>query len=152
MQNTRWLFLIIVFTALGGCSSGELKKVDHQNPAGMDSQIAKKIQELENHIKTKPTDVNSLAQLGYLYGSQGSLDKEVEYYKKTLEIYPEFKAVHYNLACALALKKEKGQALRHLELALRYGFQHREAIENDRDLNYLRSDPDFIALLKKYFN
>lgn len=115
-------------------------------------ELDEQIKRFEKQVQKNPKDINALAKLGFLYGSKGDLDKEISFYKRTLDIYPAYKEVHYNLACAYALQKKSGLALKSLEDAFKYGFKAREVIASDRDLDRLRDDPRFKALIKKYFS
>jgi hypothetical protein len=56
---------------------------------------------------------------------------------------------HYNLACALAYRKEPDLALTELEKAIVFGFRNAEAIRNDRDLQRISKYPRFAELVKK---
>jgi hypothetical protein len=57
--------------------------------------------------------------------------------------------VLYNVACIYALGGKPQEALDCLDKAVRNGFGHREWLENDSDLDSLRQDPRFEALLKR---
>lgn len=55
----------------------------------------------------------------------------------------------YNLACALAYRAEKKEALGALDRAIELGFRDAKQIAEDKDLASLVSLPEFQALLKK---
>jgi HEAT repeat protein len=57
-------------------------------------------------------------------------------------------ATLYNLACLAALKGEKPKAVEWLGKAVRAGFRDRQWIRMDKDLDSLREDPGYQALLK----
>ena len=56
---------------------------------------------------------------------------------------------YYNLACFQSLLKKKGEAIKNLELAYDNGFQDYNHMMNDTDLDNLRSDKRFKAVLAK---
>jgi len=55
----------------------------------------------------------------------------------------------YNTACFYAIQNEPAEAIACLEKAVQLGWGHREWLENDSDLDPLRKDPRFEALLTK---
>lgn len=70
------------------------------------------------------------------------------YYEIALSIQPN--AVDfYNLACSYALANEKEKAFENLFKSLEYGFTSKEQFENDTDLESLKSDARFKAILAK---
>ena len=71
--------------------------------------------------------------------------QELNYFKE----YEIFNRYHY--ACYKSLKKESLAALKSLEEALKGGFGYYFMLANDSDLDYIRNEPDFKALLRKYF-
>ena len=60
---------------------------------------------------------------------------------------PDDPSVLYNIACAFAVEGQKGEAISTLKKAIDNGFGHWSWIEHDTDLDSLRGDPEFIALL-----
>ncbi len=64
------------------------------------------------------------------------------------EIHPENATVRYNRACVEARAGQKKKALEDLRAAVARGFHDRAAMETDGDLESLRGDPEFRALLE----
>jgi hypothetical protein len=64
-----------------------------------------------------------------------------------LKQWPPFTA--YYTAAALARKGAKEQALDALEEAIKLGFSDQELLRRDANLNSLRDQPRFKALLKQ---
>ena len=65
---------------------------------------------------------------------------------------------YYNASCAYSLNKEKVKALEHLELSFKISnaSDHSNPVNgahilSDADLDYIRDDVQFVALLKKYY-
>jgi tetratricopeptide (TPR) repeat protein len=54
---------------------------------------------------------------------------------------------YFNLACAYARDKNSDKALESLRLAIQEGFNERELLESDKDLEFIRKTPEFISLL-----
>lgn len=89
-------------------------------------------------------------RLGYAHHTAKAYSQAIEAYQKayTLEWIPETTA--YNLACAYALRGEAGRAVQWLETALRQGFRDTRLLETDPDLDPVRDDPGFKALMARY--
>ncbi len=150
--------VIIGMIALNFLACQSSKSSQKKSKASDSELIQKKDQHkdqiaaLKRRIAGDPKDINAYAQLGYLYGLSGDIKKEIYYYEKALAVYPQYKEVYYNLACAYTDLGQKDKAFHALELALKNGFQSRSLIESDADLRALREDARFQALLKKYFD
>lgn len=56
---------------------------------------------------------------------------------------------YYNLACSQSKLKKRSEAIKNLELAYKNGFQDYNHVLNDTDLDYLRNDRRFKAILAK---
>ncbi|MGA9769568.1 MAG: hypothetical protein WBV94_11040 [Blastocatellia bacterium] len=63
-------------------------------------------------------------------------------------IVPDNPQVHYNLACAYALNKDKGRAIEALKKSVEKGFNDRAALETDKDLELLREDADYKRIVE----
>ena len=57
---------------------------------------------------------------------------------------------HYNLACRYALLKQPDLAFGSLRKAIELGYRDFRFMEEDRDLDSIRKDPRFRALVKEY--
>ena len=69
--------------------------------------------------------------------------------REGVALMPNDATWQYNLACALAYRADKGEALAALERAIMLGFRDAAAIRADNDLKQLASLPEFAALVKK---
>jgi hypothetical protein len=70
-------------------------------------------------------------------------------YVEKIALMPLDATWQYNLACALAYRAEKKEALGALDRAIELGFRDAKQIAEDKDLASLVSLPEFQALLKK---
>ncbi len=70
-------------------------------------------------------------------------------YEESLRHVPRDPAVRYALACALSRAGDRGRALEALERAVADGFSNPELLRKDPDLEPLRSEPRYRALLEK---
>jgi hypothetical protein len=79
----------------------------------------------------------------------GNIEGMEEICRKAVELMPDDATWTYNLACALAYRAEKSEALDTLDRAIELGFTNAAAIEQDGDLKQLQGEPHFAALLSK---
>ena len=70
--------------------------------------------------------------------------------RKLVRLDPDNPTAHYNLACSLALKKRKKDAVAALSKAIAKGFHDYVWLSKDPDLNSLREHPEFVAMLKEF--
>jgi hypothetical protein len=64
-------------------------------------------------------------------------------------LQPRNATAHYNLACSLALAKRKNDALRTLQHAVQLGYKDFDWMLQDPDLDDLKTQPAFVALLEQ---
>lgn len=63
-------------------------------------------------------------------------------------IVPDNPRVHYNLACAYAMNKDKNRAIEALKKSVEKGFNDRAALESDKELDSLRKDEDYKRIVE----
>jgi tetratricopeptide (TPR) repeat protein len=68
-------------------------------------------------------------------------------YRSALEIHPNHPGVLYNLACLLSRAGDRDEALDYLRRSIELRPGNREHAQNDADLEPLRSDPRFTAIV-----
>jgi Flp pilus assembly protein TadD len=90
--------------------------------------------------------------LGYLYLRMQNTKKAEEAFNKAIELAPEVAWNYYNLACLYSLSGNTKKALIWLEKAFDKGMQDVGHLKIDHDLDPLREEAGFKALMKKYFN
>tara|TARA_B110000285_G_scaffold233102_1_gene305889 strand:- start:4462 stop:4827 length:366 start_codon:yes stop_codon:yes gene_type:complete len=95
--------------------------------------------------KRMPKDVRVVSMLAHLYTQTGQLDAGLRLDRKLARLTPEDPTVHYNLACSLALKGRKADALNTLRTAITFGYDDYVWMCNDPDLTSLH---DYGAFLK----
>jgi Flp pilus assembly protein TadD len=99
------------------------------------------------HLELTPDDPRALYMGAVSLSTLGESEKARDWNRRALAMDPDDPSVLYNIACAFALEDQKGEAIATLKKAVEHGFGHWKWIEHDSDLNSLRSEPDFIALL-----
>lgn len=94
---------------------------------------------------TKYTDVIEI--LGGLYTRAGRIDDGLRMDRKLVRLIPDNPTAHYNLACSLALKRRKADAIRALRQATELGYSDSEWLRSDPDLQSLHGHPAFEAIV-----
>jgi Flp pilus assembly protein TadD len=80
---------------------------------------------------------------------KGRLQDGLAVDKKLVAIRPADPTAHYNLACRYALLKQPDQAFGSLRKAIELGYSDFRFMEQDRDLESIRKDPRFRAIVKE---
>jgi hypothetical protein len=86
------------------------------------------------------------APFGRLY-QEGRYADAADQARGVAEAHPEHPALLYNLACCESLAGRKADAIKHLRTALDRSERVRSYLAGDPDLDPLREEPDFHALL-----
>jgi tetratricopeptide (TPR) repeat protein len=86
--------------------------------------------------------------VGVTWRMRNDLNRALEWYKKAILVDPDFGDAYYNMACVYALQKQNEMALRYLQIAALNGYATSEGIDADPDLEGLRGDPAYKALLR----
>ena len=103
----------------------------------------------ERHLELNPDDARALYMGAGALAQQGDREGAMDWARRALAVDPEDPGVLYNVACAYAQAGETGTAVTLIEQAVHNGFGHKEWLEHDSDLNSLRDDPRFQAVLKQ---
>ncbi len=91
----------------------------------------------EDLHKRMPKDFRVASMLAHLYTETGQIDEGLRIDRKLVRLSPENPTAHYNLACSLALKNRKTDALKSLQTAITFGYD---------DFVWMRHDPDLTNL------
>jgi hypothetical protein len=86
--------------------------------------------------------------VGVTWRMRNDLPKALDWYKKALLVDPDFGDAYYNMACVYALQGQSEMALRYLQIAALNGYATSEGIDGDTDLESLREDPAYKALVR----
>jgi serine/threonine protein kinase/Flp pilus assembly protein TadD len=117
--------------------------------AEAEAMLRQGVELAEKHVELNPDDARALVLGGGALIQVGQPAKALEWAERGIAVDPEDSSVLYNVACIYALGGKPQEALDCLDKAVRNGFGHREWLENDSDLDSLRQDPRFEALLKR---
>jgi tetratricopeptide (TPR) repeat protein len=86
------------------------------------------------------------APLHPLYQS-GEYEEAAKRGRELLKDSPEYPALFYNVACVESLAGRKDDALEHLKVAVEKSDQLRKLAADDSDLEAIREEPEFKALV-----
>jgi serine/threonine protein kinase/tetratricopeptide (TPR) repeat protein len=104
---------------------------------------------VEKHLEMHPDDARALYLGAGSLTQLGQRQRAMEWTARALAADPEDSGVLYNVACSFSLMGETEKALQCLEKAVACGFGHKEWLEHDSDLDALRGNPRFQALVNK---
>lgn len=103
----------------------------------------------ESVLSHDPSYSDVVEILGSLYTKHGRIADGLKMDRRLVKLQPRNATAHYNLACSLALSKRKSDALRSLLLAVELGYSDLDWMQQDPDLEALKSHPAFLALLEQ---
>lgn len=124
-----------------------------QTPAerGDTSQLDFEIGFFDAILAVEPEYVDVLRCQGELLTRKGFHDRAVEVDRRLARLQPQDCVVHYNFACSLALGNHSREALDELRKAFEMGYDDFSYLETDSDLDNIRQQPEFKALLREYW-
>jgi non-specific serine/threonine protein kinase len=100
----------------------------------------------------RPEDYQSSNQLAACYVSLGRETDARHAYRRVVAATEKQLALHpetlYNVGCFYVLQGDTDKAVDCLERSVRHGFAHKDWIQHDPDLNPLRTQPRFHALVE----
>jgi tetratricopeptide (TPR) repeat protein len=103
----------------------------------------------EERLDLNPDDIRALYMGANGLVALGQRQKGLAWARRAMEIEPGEPMLLYNLACIYCLADEYDKAVECLQKAIDGGFAHRPWLEQDSDLDPLRDDPRFQALVEK---
>jgi serine/threonine protein kinase/tetratricopeptide (TPR) repeat protein len=103
---------------------------------------------MHDRLELNPSDARAANLLAATYASFGETDKAVDYADRSLAIDPDDAMLLYNVCCTYTLLGRTEDAIGCLERAVDKGFGHKEWLDHDPDLNALRDNPRFQAIMR----
>ncbi|MFH0965599.1 MAG: hypothetical protein V2A58_16505 [Planctomycetota bacterium] len=103
----------------------------------------------EGVLARHPAYVEVLKVLGHLYTERGFFEKGLALDRRLVRLLPADPVVRYNLACSCALTAQPDSAFEALERAFELGYRDWQHMEKDRDLESIRRDNRYGALVER---
>jgi Flp pilus assembly protein TadD len=118
--------------------------------AGDQTQLDFELDFFQGILDRQPNHIDVLRVQGNNLTLKGRYAEGLQIDKKLALLRPEDPLVHYNLACSLSLLRKKEAAIKTLRRAIELGYRDFDYIRDDRDLDFVRSDPRFRQLLREF--
>jgi TolB-like protein/Flp pilus assembly protein TadD len=112
-------------------------------------QLDRTLEIVEKHMELNPDDSRAATMRAVSLCRLGRPDEGLVWAERALDMDPDDAGIRYNVACLYSLEGKLDEALRCLEDALAKGFGSKEWFEKDPDLDPLRGDPRFHALMAR---
>ena len=113
----------------------------------MSEKYAFEIHFYERLLARNPRYCRVIEILGTLYTQSGRIDEGLKMDRKLVRLEAKNPIAHYNLACSLALKERKSDAVVALRKAIDLGYEDYKWLKEDPDLKILHTYPPFKELL-----
>ena len=133
-QYDTWGILAQVYSALGDAVERER--------AG-----ARAVEAAERTLRFNPEDVRALYFLAGALVNRGEVERGLEMAERAAAMEPDDPAVHYNVACAFSSAGRIEQAVEHLERAAALGYRAADWMEQDAELDNVRTHPRYAAVV-----
>ena len=103
----------------------------------------------EKHLEMYPDDARALYLGAGDLIATGDAVRATEWAERALEAAPDEPSVLYNVGCMYSMMGNKERAIALVDAAVTKGFGYRTWLEQDGDLDPIRDDPRFKAILAR---
>ncbi|MFW6158889.1 MAG: TPR end-of-group domain-containing protein [Planctomycetota bacterium] len=119
------------------------------SPSELDPGARWEIEFYEDILQRNPDFVEVLMLLGTLYTGNQMYRKGLAVDRRLAELRADDPIVHYNLACSYSLIGQIDEAFDSLFKAVELGYRDLEHMNQDEDLDGMRSDARYAALVER---
>jgi serine/threonine protein kinase/Flp pilus assembly protein TadD len=103
---------------------------------------------LEQHLELNPEDPRACILGAATYANLHESERAIELTQRAMAVDPEDPMLLYNVACTYAQLGKTEEALEALERGVEKGWGDKNWIEHDADLDPIREDPRFKAIVE----
>jgi tetratricopeptide (TPR) repeat protein len=103
---------------------------------------------LDQHLELNPEDPRACILGAAAYANLHIPDRAIELAERAMAVDPEDPMLLYNVACTYAQLGKTEESLAALERAVEKGWGDKNWIEHDADLDPIREDPRFKAIVE----
>ena len=150
-RNILGFYLLIIMTGTSGAwpQSGAPPEVQKAQSLIQAKDYDGAIKILEPYLQQNPNRLGSWNIIAGAYLQKGDYDKAIEAYQKVLQVPPLRPQAWYNLAVIQALKSNKEEAFKYLQMVRATGSFDMDQVTADARLKELRADARFEKLIPK---
>jgi len=114
-----------------------------------DQYVDRMLQEVyPRYLSKHPDDARAHMNYGVTLCLRGRKQEAMAEAGKAFALSPDDPMIMYNAACLYARIHENELALKMFKSAVQMGFEHFEWFKRDPDLDNIRHEPEYIALMK----
>ena len=106
---------------------------------------------LKKSLKLDPLQSNVWGTLGLVYAILNQYEDAEMAFDRAIKNDSRNLNAQINMVCLLSIQMKKDKAFEYLNEAFKNGFHDYNGLQEDPDLSYLRSLPEWHALIAKYF-
>jgi len=102
-------------------------------------------------LEAEPEKWRACGSVAFGYLNLGNFSQAGKYMERSLESNRDDSLLNYNATCLYCGIGETERAIQHLQISLNHGtgFQLKDWIENDSDLDPIRNHPKFLELVER---
>ena len=103
-------------------------------------------------IELNPNFAEAYGNRGNIFYSKKEYDSAIKDFNKVIELNPNLAVAYYNLACLYSISQKeenKDAAFRNLKIATEKDSNLKADAKTDTDLDFIRDDPRFAAIVGK---
>jgi tetratricopeptide (TPR) repeat protein len=110
----------------------------------------KALEDYNKALEINPEYSIAFKYRGFTWQEMGEYAKAINDYNKAIELDPNDPELLYQIGCVYCKQRDKKDALRFLEMALKNGYNDFESIESSPIWENLKDSSHFQELLQKY--
>ena len=113
------------------------------------SAYEKALEVIAHQLELNPDDTRALSLGAGCLARLGEREESIQWAGRAVAIDPKDAVILYAVACVYAIIGLPDEAIAYLDGAVNAGFGNFGWIENDPDMDSIRDDPRYLAILKR---